>query len=124
MLMGRCGHHLVSVIAAHESEVVLLRPHAAAAAAAAFRQILNSLEDHDYSPPAEGRSSAPYDRSPKQPHRMPNAITQTGKAGSCMINWTSIWHTRPPNHTVRAAWWHPLTAFPFPLVSTAAAIAG
>jgi hypothetical protein len=64
-----------------------------------YGKVLNSLRTHEYAPPTEGRSSAPYDRSPRRPHAMPNAVTQHGKAGSCMINWTSLWHTRPPNFT-------------------------
>ena len=61
-----------------------------------YGAVLNSQEEHEYEAPTEGRSSAPFDRSANQPHRMPNAVTQHGPAGSCMINWTSIWHTRPP----------------------------
>ena len=64
-----------------------------------YGAVLNSQEEHEYEAPTEGRSSAPFDRSANQPHKMPNAVTQHGPAGSCMINWTSIWHTRPPNFT-------------------------
>ena len=61
-----------------------------------YGAVLNSQEEYEYEAPTEGRSSAPFDRSPNQPHKMPNAVTQHGPAGSCMINWTSVWHTRPP----------------------------
>ena len=63
--------------------------------------VLNSLEEFEYAPPAPDREgdTVPRDRAPRQPHRIPNAVTQHGRAGSCMINWTSIWHTRPPNFT-------------------------
>jgi hypothetical protein len=56
-----------------------------------YGKILNSTAEHEYEAPREGRSSSPYDRSANQPYRMPNAVTQSGKAGSCMLNWTSIW---------------------------------
>ncbi len=67
-----------------------------------YGQVLNSLEPFEYKAPRDGRSSAPFDRSANRPHAMPNAVTQHGPAGSCMINWTSIWHTRPPNFTDQA----------------------
>lgn len=66
-----------------------------------YGKVLNSLKIHEYKAPREGRSSAPYDQSPHQPHAMPNPYTQSGPAGSCMINWTSLWHTRPPNFTAQ-----------------------
>ena len=66
-----------------------------------YGNVLNTLEEFEYETASEGRSSAPFDRSPNRPHAMPNAVTQHGPAGSCMINWTSIWHTRPPNFTAQ-----------------------
>jgi hypothetical protein len=63
-----------------------------------YGKVLNSTEPFDWEqhlPAREGRSSAPYDRSQNRPHAMPNAVTQRGGAGSCMINWTSIWYVLP-----------------------------
>ena len=39
-----------------------------------------------------------FDNTPTQPHRMPTWVSQTGPAGSCLINWTMLWHTRSPSH--------------------------
>ena len=64
-----------------------------------FHVLNNTKEKVKYEKPRPGRSSPPYDRSSVQPRKMPNAVTFSGKAGSCMINWVSIWHTRPTNES-------------------------
>ena len=59
-------------------------------------EILNSQELVEYEDPF-GEKSSGFDRSANQPHRMPTYVSQTGPAGSCLINWTMLWHTRPPS---------------------------
>ena len=50
-------------------------------------EILNSQELVEYEDPFGDKSSG-FDRSANQPHRMPTYVSQTGPAGSCLINWT------------------------------------
>ncbi len=35
------------------------------------------------------------------PRAIPGAVHLAGPAGTCMINWTQLWHTRTPNHADR-----------------------
>lgn len=58
-----------------------------------YGEILNSQEKVEY----EQTGGSGFDNSDNQPHRMPTYVSQTGPAGSCLINWTTIWHTRPPS---------------------------
>ena len=37
----------------------------------------------------------------EEPRAIPGAAHLAGPAGTCMINWTQLWHTRPPNQTGR-----------------------
>jgi hypothetical protein len=54
-------------------------------------------EQHTYPPPREGRFSAPYDRSLHRPHHIPGAYQLVAPAGACLVNWTTVWHTRTAN---------------------------
>ena len=43
------------------------------------------------------KAGSGFDNTPTQPHAMPTWVSQTGPAGSCLINWTMLWHTRSPS---------------------------
>ena len=64
-----------------------------------YGQVLNAHYEHEasYTAPREGRLSPPYDRSEHQPHAIPGSWQLVAPAGSCLINWTQVWHTRTAN---------------------------
>jgi hypothetical protein len=62
-----------------------------------YGYLLNNQEHHTYAPPRENRPSPPFDRSPHQPHHIPGAYQLVASAGSCLVNWTTLWHTRTAN---------------------------
>ena len=65
-----------------------------------YGDILNSRDSTTYQKPASGRNAQPYDRSPNQPFAIPGAQALVAPAGACMVNWTMMWHTRPPSHAL------------------------
>jgi hypothetical protein len=73
--------------------VVLPGSHRDDGLADKYGAILNSQETVEY----KHKGASGFDNSANQPHRMPTLFSQTGPAGSCMINWTMCWHTRPPS---------------------------
>ena len=38
---------------------------------------------------------------PEGPRALPGMVTLSGAAGSCILNWTRVWHTRTPNRSAR-----------------------
>jgi hypothetical protein len=46
---------------------------------------------------------------PEGPRALPGMVTIAAPAGSCVINWTKVWHTRTPNRsrngTARRVFW-------------------
>ena len=75
--------------------VILPGSHRDDGMAQAYGEILNHQEKVSYA--QGGQVGSGFDNTPTQPHAMPTWVSQTGPAGSCLINWTMLWHTRSPS---------------------------